>query len=125
MSEQRRVLRSPVQVWVRNLGQNEFRLWFDEETAADDFTFCYFTQDLSEQGVFLETDAPLPIDSELKLELNLPGLAPVALSARVRWVRDTATAVREGLKPGMGLAFIAPDEAACRAICDYLQGQRS
>lgn len=101
----RQSLRAPVNVWVRNTGKNEFSLWLDEETLGGDFTFCYTTQDLSEGGVFLETDAPLPVNDVLSLEVGLPGEAPFQVKARVKWVRDAEDAAAEGVKPGMGLQF--------------------
>jgi uncharacterized protein (TIGR02266 family) len=118
---ERRSERSAVNIWVRNTGKNEFHLWLDEETLSSDFSFCYATQDLSEYGVFLEADTPLPINSELDLELTLPGEAPIAAKARVKWVRDAEDAAREGFKPGMGLEFIslAPEKAA--AIRHFLK----
>jgi type IV pilus assembly protein PilZ len=104
--ENRQNLRAPVNVWVRNTSKNEFSLWLDEETVGGDFTFCYSTQDLSEGGVFLETDTPLTVNEELNLEIGLTGEAPFQVRARVKWVRDTEDAGEGGGKPGMGLQFI-------------------
>lgn len=124
-ADNRRSLRAPVNIWVRNVAKNEVRLWLDEETLTSDFSFCYTTQDLSEGGLFLEADTPLDVNSELQLEITLPGEAPLRVAARVRWVRDSEDAANAGLKPGMGLEFADPSPAAQAAIRRYLQAQNA
>lgn len=114
-------LRSPINIWVRNTGKNEYGLWLDEETLSGDFSFVYATQDLSEGGVFLESDTPLTVNSELELEITLPGEKSFTLKARVKWVRDVEDAAREGFKPGMGLEFIDPAPEKSAAIRRFLQ----
>lgn len=121
--ENRRSLRAPVNIWVRNVGKNEVRLWLDEETLTSDFSFCYTTQDISAGGLFLESDSPLGINSELQLEITLPGETPFRVAAKVRWVRDTEDAVNAALKPGMGLEFVDLAESARSAIQRFLQAQ--
>jgi hypothetical protein len=45
--------------------------------------------DVSEGGVRIELDEPLPRDETVQLRLNLPGeQSPVAASANVVWVND-------------------------------------
>lgn len=121
-SDNRRSLRAPVNIWVRNVAKNEVRLWLDEETLTSDFSFCYTTQDISAGGLFLESDTPLDVNSELQLEITLPGEPPFRVAAKVRWVRDTEDAVNAALKPGMGLEFVNLAEPAQTAIQRFLQG---
>ncbi len=63
-----------------------------------------FSLNLSRGGVFVETDSPLPVGTELTLRLQIPGSGEVMdeVEARVVWVRDGENA--EG-RPGMGLVF--------------------
>lgn len=117
----RKDLRAPINIWVRNLGKNEIRLWLDEDTVSSDFTFCYTTQDLSEGGLFLESDAPLPLGAELEIEISFPGQVTVKLRAAVKWIRSSADAAAQGLKPGMGLEYIAPSPEARTAIRKFLK----
>ncbi len=121
MDQKRRSLRIPVQVWVKNLTKNEMRVWLDDETLGGDFTFCYTTQDLSEGGLFLETDAPLTVGEVLDIELALPGEeGSFEVRGRVRWVRDTESAVEHSNKPGMGVEFLDPAPELAAAIQRFL-----
>ncbi len=121
----RRQLRAPINIWVRNLGKNEFGLWLDEETLSSDFTFCYTTQDLSEGGIFLESDSPMAVNSELDLELTFPKEKPFRVRAIVKWVRDGEEGAIQGFKPGMGLEFLNLDPAADVLIRKYLQAEKA
>jgi uncharacterized protein (TIGR02266 family) len=120
VSDHRRTDRAPVQIWVRNVGQNELSLWFDEDTVAGDFTFCYSTLDISEGGLFLETDAPLTVNDELELELTLPGGSRHKVKAAVKWVRDPEDAVEKAMRSGMGLQFVDPTPELQEAIRNFL-----
>lgn len=120
-----RQLRAPVNIWVRNLGKNEFGLWLDDETLSSDFTFCYTTQDISAGGIFLESDSPLSVNSELDLELTFPREKPFRVRAIVKWVRDGEEGALQGFKPGMGLEFINLDPEANALIQRYLQAEKA
>jgi uncharacterized protein (TIGR02266 family) len=120
VKHERRFLRAPVQVWVRNLGKNELSVWLEDETLSGDFTFCYSTQDISEGGLFLETDQPMTVNEELRLELALPGFPPFEVAARVKWVRDTDKALEVALRQGMGLEFVSMTPEARAALRAYL-----
>jgi uncharacterized protein (TIGR02266 family) len=121
----RRSLRAPINIWVRNLGKNEFGLWLEEETISSDFTFCYTTQDLSEGGIFLESDSPLSVNSELDLELTFPHEKPIRVRAKVKWVRDGEEGAIQGFKPGMGLEFINLAPSADALIRRYLEAEKA
>lgn len=76
--------------------------------SAVDAFFSEFTTNINEGGMFIETDAPAPLDSEVQLQFRLPNLdRPVKVSGRVAWVSDG-----KGESPaGMGIEFqeLAPE----------------
>lgn len=67
-----------------------------------------YCTNLSRGGLFVPSDEPLPPDSELTLQLQIPGEdEPVSLAAKVRWVREFDA--QEG-PAGMGVKFEDVDE---------------
>jgi uncharacterized protein (TIGR02266 family) len=70
--------------------------------SAVDAFFSEFTTNVNEGGMFIETETPSPLDSEVALEFRLPGLErPVKVSGRVAWISDG-----KGESPvGMGIEF--------------------
>jgi uncharacterized protein (TIGR02266 family) len=83
---------------------------------------CFDTFDLSEQGVCVHTDEPLPVGKVVSLGFYTPGSArPVRAEAEVVWVCS------EGEPISMGLRFIRLDEegrAAIRTYAELLERQR-
>jgi uncharacterized protein (TIGR02266 family) len=73
-----------------------------------EFAQLYAT-DVSKGGMFIATDAQLPILSEIALSLRLPEGHEVALRARVVHVMDTESAARDGKIAGVGVQFIELD----------------
>lgn len=77
--------------------------------ATVDEMFSEFTRDINEGGLFIETEKPRPIGTEVTLHFNLPGSGE-ALSTVGRVVRlgrgDHSNA------PGMGVEFeeLEPDD---------------
>jgi len=74
-------------------------------------------RNLSRGGIFVETDAPLPPRSEVRLEFPLPGddtvLAP---TAAVVWCRPRS----RGPGPGLGLRFLALDGSGARRLAHFI-----
>jgi uncharacterized protein (TIGR02266 family) len=74
-----------------------------------DEMFSEFTSDINEGGVFIETENPQPLGTEVALHFNLPGSE--------RLVKTTGVVVRksdgdQGEAAGMGIEFEElPDEA--------------
>jgi uncharacterized protein (TIGR02266 family) len=65
-----------------------------------------FTGNISEGGVFVETDEPLPLGSAVDLQLALPdggSFIEARGEVRWRWARDRSID-RDG-HPGMGVGF--------------------
>jgi len=70
--------------------------------SAVDAFFSEFTTNVNEGGMFIATETPSPLGSEVALEFRLPGLdRPVNVSGRVAWISDG-----KGESPvGMGIEF--------------------
>ncbi len=75
---------------------------------------------LSRGGLFIATDSPLPVHSELDLELTLPQRDErIRARGRVIWNYD----IRRGTSrvvPGMGIKFLDMSTADNRRLTDYL-----
>ena len=62
------------------------------------------TDDLSEGGLFIKTDSPMPVGTDLALRLDIDGFG-IPMRAVVRWVREQV----EGGRPcGMGVELARP-----------------
>ena len=79
--------------------------------SAVDAFFSEFTTNVNEGGMFIATETPAPLDSDVALEFRLPGLdGSVNVSGRVAWISDG-----KGEAPvGMGIEFrdLAPEARA-------------
>lgn len=75
-----------------------------------------FSANLSSGGVFVETDRPLPIGTDLALRFNVPGTGPLEVMGVVAWTRLPG----EEAPPGMGIRFIEPVDAHYGDIIDDL-----
>jgi len=62
------------------------------------------TDDLSEGGLFIKTDSPLPVGTDLALRLEIDGF-DLPLRGVVRWVREEAAG---GRPSGMGIKLAQP-----------------
>jgi type IV pilus assembly protein PilZ len=60
-----------------------------EFRTASSFLVAY-SINLSRGGMFLETDYPVPIGTEIPLQLAVPGHGTISLSGRVMWRRNVA-----------------------------------
>lgn len=65
------------------------------------------SSNLSELGIFLVTDAPAPVGTELDLSFRSPGGGEaIRVRGQVMWI-DPGTS---GGEPGMGIRFVSPDD---------------
>jgi uncharacterized protein (TIGR02266 family) len=86
--ERRRSARTPIVVRI--------------EYSTVDALFSDFTRNINEGGVFIESDAPAPLDSEVHLRFQLPGTREaLRVSGRVAWI----DAEQNGKPRGMGIEF--------------------
>jgi uncharacterized protein (TIGR02266 family) len=73
---------------------------------------------LSHSGVFVESDEPLPPDTEVWLQFRLPETAgQLSTSAKVVWRRDH-DAVDD--RRGMGLRFLAIDRSTAHRVDEFV-----
>ncbi len=87
-----------------------------------DELFSDFARNINEGGLFVETDKPPAVGTEVSLQFRIPGSEePVVSSGRV--VR-TATG-RGSDPPGMGIEFDGLDERARQRINDLVRQLRS
>ena len=97
-------------------------------------TFFYdYTHNISKGGTFISTVQPLPIGTQFRFRLAIPGLEKdFELNAEVVWVRGPDV-IRPGeqLPAGMGIKFIFDDgsgmwelEAAVKALMEKNLGER-
>ncbi len=87
---------------------------------AGDFFHYYYSRDLSIGGIFLETQEPFPIGTEVKLEFPLPEVAE-RLSVKGAVVRIVERAEdAPGPYPGMGIEFVGLSEEAQAMLADFI-----
>lgn len=89
--------------------------------SAVDAFFSEFTTNVNEGGMFIATETPSPLGTEVALEFRLPGLEqPVHVSGRVAWVSDG-----KGDSPvGMGIEFRELAPGVRSTINDLVRGLR-
>ena len=78
-------------------------------TAGSPVFSTHWAVNLSGGGMFINTSAPLPVNSLLELVISLPdAAAPLELSGRV--ARVSAAANAEQRTAGMGIEFVDVDD---------------
>lgn len=83
----------------------------------DDKALKGYARNISESGIFIETDAHPPIGSELSLLVTLPGqTAPLRIPGRVARCIELEREYRYGL----GIQFHGLDDGARDSILDFL-----
>src|SRR5688572_26168917 len=69
-------------------------------SSGDTFLFSYI-QNISEMGIFIRSDEPLPIGTVLELRFAPDGQEPIELAGEVTWVNPYRP-FGDNLNPGMG-----------------------
>ena len=94
--------------------------------GVDDATTMGFTDDISEEGLFIRAAMIEPLGSLVTVELTTPDNEKVVLEGTVQWsVRVPPTMLRQGKKGGMGIRitrFIS-GENSYRKPCKVLKGE--
>ncbi|HUT55790.1 MAG TPA: TIGR02266 family protein [bacterium] len=104
--EKRTFIRTPLRVTVITSGKS--------------FTFKDFTYDVSEGGIFVETDTPLAPGTALDVEFTLPG-DTAAIRASGKIIRAIAAGqTAPGRRPGMGIQFLNLKDADVARIKEYV-----
>jgi len=88
---------------------------------SEDTFFTGFSENISEGGLFVATDAPFVIGTRLTIELSLMGGPTESLVAVVRWVRPANAA--GGLPSGMGVAFDGLPASKSLELQDFIDSQ--
>lgn len=84
-------------------------------TSGHNF-FSTRTRDASEGGLFIETDLPLPIGSQLHVLIRLPGTPGIDAAAEVAWaLSDDA-----GQPAGLGVRFLSMPERSRQTIQRFM-----
>jgi len=74
---------------------------------------------ISHGGLFINTRKPLPVGTDVKILIQLPGAAfPYELHGRVARVTEFDNAAN--MVPGMGIQFMAVDEARRRELDEFV-----
>lgn len=71
--------------------------------SGETFLFAYLTN-ISEMGIFVRTESPLPIGTSLRLRFHLEDGETLELEGVVMWV-NPVRAAGDNLNPGMGVRF--------------------
>lgn len=80
--------------------------------------FTGFSENISEGGLFVATEAPWDIGESIEISLRIMGAEATPLVGVVRWVRSGGTS--GGLPAGMGVQFVDMDEAVRRALQSFV-----
>lgn len=83
-----------------------------EFRTAGAFLVAYSTN-LSKGGIFVETETPLPVGTEIAMRIGVPGGPPLEVQGVVAWVQAWST---EDKPKGMGIRFAELDAAFGDAI---------
>jgi uncharacterized protein (TIGR02266 family) len=87
-----------------------------EYRTAGAFLVAY-TSNLSKGGLFIETEKPLLVGTQLVLRFTIPDVGPIEVQGSVAWVRPEAM---EGKSPGMGVEFEHLDARHGQVIDDIV-----
>lgn len=79
----------------------------------------YQPLNLSEGGIYLKAERPLPVGTLVDLSLLLPGEKPLALIGLVVYQKGSSLEIRKAA-PGMAIKFQKSDNLATVAISDYI-----
>jgi len=81
-----------------------------------------FTEDISDEGLFIKAGLVQPVGRELQVEIDLGGGRIIRLLARVQWAKKVPPALLRSYKGGMGVRIVrfSDGEEHYRALCDEL-----
>lgn len=78
-------------------------------------------KDMTQRGFFVRIQKPLPIGTELKIELALSNIPdPVVLESRVAWIAKRS---QVGYYPGMGIAITKIKRGDNKKIKEFLKNK--
>lgn len=83
------------------------------------------TEDISPRGLYIRTEALLPVGEATEVRITLPDGTYLALRARVVHMLMPSAARAIGRHPGMGFELIGPDTPSRRKLRAYLESLRT
>ena len=91
----------------------------DKKTRHTLNAYLLETKDMTQKGLFLKTQKPLPLGTELQLEFSLlQASTPVTVDARVAWIAKSS---QVGYYPGMGVSITRIKRGDGKRIRDFLR----
>jgi len=80
-----------------------------------------YSNDLSEGGIFVETESPSPPGTPLTLRFTLPDVDRVfEARGKVAWIHDGQGAIGKSVARGMGVEFVSVEEKDRKLIQEYV-----
>jgi uncharacterized protein (TIGR02266 family) len=83
--------------------------------------FTGFSENISEGGLFVATEAPHPLGTVMELTLSVMGQSAKTLRGEVVWIRPPNA--RGGLPAGFGLRFMGLPEGDREKLQDFVDSQ--
>lgn len=83
------------------------------------------TEDLSARGLFIRTDALLPVGEETEISVELPDGTALVLFGRVAHMLTPSAARALGRHPGMGFELIGPDTPARLKLRTHIESLKT
>ena len=102
---------------TRRYPRYEVEIWVDFSTI--DLVTSSYVLNLSEGGVFVKSDRPLPLDAEVDLILTLPTGVPIKAVGRVVWNHDLAKEAPHGSR-GAGIRFVDMPDSDRALLRNYV-----
>ncbi len=94
-------------------------VWSVDCETSDTFLYASITN-ISELGIFVATENPLEVGTELTLRFSPPGAQEsFVLAGMVQWVNPVKV-LAENLNPGMGIRFIELSAEERERIVDVI-----
>jgi len=101
--------------------EDRFEMFHHVRFDSGDAFLSEYSENLSRGGMFLSTDKPVPIGSEVKVRLEIPGLPePAMVKGKVAYKLSAEEAAQHGRIPGVGVQFVALDAKAKDHLRHYL-----
>ena len=92
------------------------------DLRSENTFFTGFSENISEGGLFIATEAPHKIGDEIDVELSLMGGGHrISQRVVVRWIRPSEAA--GGLPAGMGVQFIELSEFEKEALQEFVNSR--
>jgi uncharacterized protein (TIGR02266 family) len=88
--------------------------------SANNF-FTGFSENISEGGLFVATEAPHPIGTVIEVTLTVMGGEPMTLRGEIAWIRPVNA--RGGLPPGFGLRFLGLEEGEQSSLQTFVDSK--